>query len=61
MNPITTGTNSVNVSVTMPSVTESKLLTVSVRGTDEEGNTSEAESIYLPVYDPSAGFVTGGG
>lgn len=61
MDPITTGTNSVNVSVTMPGVTESKLLTVSVRGTDEEGNTSEAESIYLPVYDPSAGFVTGGG
>lgn len=61
INPITTGTNSVNVSVTMPGVAESKLLTVSVRGTDEEGNTSKPESIYLPVYDPSAGFVTGGG
>lgn len=61
MDPITAGTNSVNVSVTMPGVLESAILTISVRGTDKKDNTSALENIYLPVYDPSAGFVTGGG
>ena len=61
MDAITAGTNSVNVSVTMSGFTEPGLLTVSVRGTDSENNTGEPESIYLPVYDPSAGHVTGGG
>ncbi len=39
----------------------SEVLTVCVRGTDAAGNISDEECIYLPVYDPSAGFVTGGG
>lgn len=34
--------------------------TVAVTATDAEGNTC-SESIMLAVYDPSAGFVTGGG
>jgi hypothetical protein len=32
-----------------------------VRGTDEPGNTGDAECIMLVVYDPEGGFVTGGG
>lgn len=32
-----------------------------VQGTDASGNTSTAECTDLVVYDPSAGFVTGGG
>jgi hypothetical protein len=32
-----------------------------VNGTDSEGNTGPAECTLLVVYDPSAGFVTGGG
>ena len=32
-----------------------------VNGTDSEGNTGPAECTLLAVYDPSAGFVTGGG
>lgn len=34
---------------------------VCVRGTDAQGNTSTAVCTSLVVYDPSAGFVTGGG
>ena len=32
-----------------------------VRGTDELGNIGPEDCIYLVVYDPNAGFVTGGG
>ena len=32
-----------------------------VRGTDANGNTGAFECIYLVVYDPDGGFVTGGG
>jgi hypothetical protein len=32
-----------------------------VTGTDSAGNTSDPSCIPLPVYDPSGGFVTGGG
>lgn len=34
---------------------------VCVRGTDAAGNIGSDECILLAVYDPSAGFVTGGG
>jgi hypothetical protein len=34
---------------------------VCVRGTDEKNNVAEPECVLLAVYDPSAGFVTGGG
>ncbi|MEO8132126.1 MAG: hypothetical protein ABI822_33830, partial [Bryobacteraceae bacterium] len=34
---------------------------VCVHGTDSAGNTGADSCVLLPVYDPSAGFVTGGG
>ena len=34
---------------------------ISVRGTDSAGNVGDVENILLAVYDPMAGFVTGGG
>jgi hypothetical protein len=37
------------------------LYTICIRGTDAVGNTSAEECITLVVYDPSGGFVTGGG
>lgn len=41
--------------------TETGVFSVCVRGTDAPGNTGAPECIMLAVYDPSAGFVTGGG
>jgi hypothetical protein len=37
------------------------LYNLSVRGTDAAGNVGEPESIMFVVYDPTDGFVTGGG
>ncbi len=37
------------------------IYTMLVRGTDVAGNVGPADSVMLVVYDPSAGFVTGGG
>jgi hypothetical protein len=34
---------------------------VTLTATDIAGNQSQSENLYLAVYDPSAGFVTGGG
>jgi hypothetical protein len=34
---------------------------ICVRGTDVADNTGESECIFLAVYDPDGGFVTGGG
>ena len=34
---------------------------ICVNGTDGAGNTGNADCILLPVYDPTGGFVTGGG
>ena len=53
--------NSETISMNMSSGTEPGVFTVCVQGTDDAGNISNEECIYLPVYDPSAGFVTGGG
>lgn len=65
MDDIIGSNNSVTASVEIPGFINSEVLDVcvrpSVRGTDDEGNTSAEECIYLPVYDPSAGFVTGVG
>ena len=41
--------------------TESQVVEILVRGTDAAGNTSEEGCVLLAVYDPTAGFVTGGG
>ncbi len=35
--------------------------TIQVRAWDQQGNIGQSDSLFLPVYDPSAGFVTGGG
>ncbi len=40
---------------------EAGVYTVSVRTVDLAGNWSDARSVMLVVYDPSGGFVTGGG
>jgi hypothetical protein len=34
---------------------------ICVNGTDSAGNTGVDECVFLPVYDPNGGFVTGGG
>ena len=50
-----------DVTVTLPGWPEANLFTLCVRGTDVKGNVGDAECTFLPVYDPSGGFVTGGG
>ena len=50
-----------DVTAGVPAFTEPGLHTVCVHGTDAPGNISADECILLAVYDPSAGFVTGGG
>ncbi|MBP8132148.1 MAG: DUF5011 domain-containing protein, partial [Candidatus Hydrogenedentes bacterium] len=61
MDPIGSPALSAGVSATVAGVSSSTILTVSVRGTDAAGNVSAPVSLFLPVYDPSGGFVTGGG
>lgn len=61
MDPIAVPSTQVTASVTLPGFTEANVLSVCTRGTDEYGNTSDAQCIFLPVYDPDGGFVTGGG
>jgi hypothetical protein len=41
--------------------TEAGVYRLCVTATDAAGNTSNEECVFLPVYDPEAGFVTGGG
>ncbi len=56
-----------NVTVTIPTPTTPNVYKICVRGTDVAGNasqpapTSVTECVYLAVYDPNGGFVTGGG
>jgi hypothetical protein len=45
----------------LPAYTESGLHSIFIRGEDFYGNVAQGECIFLPVYDPSGGFVTGGG
>lgn len=42
-------------------VPETGVYTLVVSATDEAGNYAESEPIFFVVYDPSGGFVTGGG
>ena len=51
----------VNVTASLPSFPTSDLYTLCSRGTDAAGNVGATTCVLLPVYDPSAGFVTGGG
>lgn len=61
MNTIAEQSNSVNISVEHLGFANSEVVNLFVKGVDVAGNESAFETIYLPVYDPSAGFVTGGG
>ena len=50
-----------NVQVTLGPFAKAGAPRVCVRGTDVAGNTTAPTCILLVVFDPSAGFVTGGG
>jgi hypothetical protein len=50
------------VTITLPAYTSAGIHTIRIQGTDAADNTAESsEIILLAVYDPSSGFVTGGG
>jgi len=51
----------VNVSATIPGIAAAGVYSVCVQGSDSAGNVGQLQCGPLPVYDPSAGFVTGGG
>src|SRR3990170_4953609 len=50
-----------DVTVNLGAFVQPGVHNISVRGTDSAGNVGEPESILFAVYDPTAGFVTGGG
>lgn len=50
-----------DVTATIAVFTSAGVHTLCVRGTDAGGNVSAEECIFLAVYDPNGGFVTGGG
>lgn len=49
------------ITAALSGFSETGVYNISIRGTDAAGNVSPAQSVLLAVYDPSAGFVTGGG
>ena len=49
------------VTAMVPAFTEAGVHQLCVSGTDAAGNTGEEDCTFLAVYDPAAGFVTGGG
>jgi parallel beta-helix repeat protein len=49
------------VTATIPPFSAAGVYELLVRGTDAIGNVGPAEAILLAVYDPDAGFATGGG
>ena len=49
------------VTATIGPFDESQVVEILVRGTDTAGNVGEPGYVLLAVYDPTAGFVTGGG
>jgi hypothetical protein len=56
------GINWTDTSIALNSGAVSRIIDVKVRAKDECGNVSSTTiDFFLPVYDPSAGFVTGGG
>jgi hypothetical protein len=52
-------TENVTVSVAPPTLTG--VYNICIRGTDSQNNVGVPECFMVPVYDPSVGFVTGGG
>jgi len=61
MDAITAPARDVDVSAAVAGIAEATLLQVCFRATDDAGNVGETACFFLPVYDPQAGFVTGGG
>jgi|GEM_PF-4757816 len=49
------------VSGALPAVTATGVYNICVHARDLAGNTGSDECLFLPVYDPTGGFVTGGG
>lgn len=45
----------------LPAFATPGVRTICAHGVDAAGNAGKVECLFLPVYDPSAGFVTGGG
>jgi len=50
-----------NVTANVPPPTATGVYSICIRGKDSQDNFGVPECILVPVYDPSAGFVTGGG
>jgi hypothetical protein len=50
-----------SVAASMMPFTTAGVYDVEIRGTDAARNTGPAESIFLVIYNPEGGFVTGGG
>ena len=57
----TFGSAVVNVTAILASYSATGIHTICVIGTDTAGNTGQPACAYYAVYDPSGGFVTGGG
>ena len=57
--PLTYGLRLAEASFNAPA--EAGIYDLCVRGTDDPGKVGDRECIMLVVYDPSGGFVTGGG
>ena len=58
----TFGGTTETVTATLPAFASAGVHSIRVRGTDAAGNAAaESDPLLLAVYDPSAGFVTGGG
>jgi hypothetical protein len=58
---VSPATPNANVIAELPSSSGTDVIQVCVQGTDAGGNTSGEFCALLAVYDPTAGFVTGGG
>jgi hypothetical protein len=52
---------SAQVSAAIPPFSATGVYNVCVHGRDAAGNVGTDECLFLPVYDPNGGFVTGGG
>ena len=55
------GQPSANVTATVPAFTAPGIYNLCVNGSDVAGNAAASICVRGPVYDPNAGFVTGGG
>lgn len=55
------GGSSAQVSAAIPPFSAAGVYNVCVHGRDAAGNVGADDCLFLPAYDPSGGFVTGGG